>query len=147
MSRLKNVDYKMFAEAYKMAMTSDFPAFKIGCVLSYKGHIIGRGCNMNKTTPVQKKYNRYRQFNKGNKPIRHTGHAEIRAIHSVPYTVAQEVDWKKVKIYVYRISPGKQFGHGLARPCDACRAFIKEKGIREIFYTTDDGYAMERIEY
>lgn len=147
MSRLKNIDYKMFAEAYKMAMTSDFPGFKIGCVLYYKGHIIGRGCNMNKTNPSQKKYNKYRKFNKSPRPVRDTGHAEVCAINSVQYTVAQTIDWKKVKLYTYRICPGKPNHFGLSRPCAGCMALIKEKGIKDIFYTTDDGYAYERVEY
>lgn len=141
----KRFDYKMFEAAKHLAEKSDFPSFKIGCVLTYNGHIVGQGCNMNKSNPTQKKYNKYRNFRPG-PVVRHTGHAEISAIRSVPYTVAQSIDWKKVKCYVYRISPGKRFKKGLARPCPACMAMLRDMGVRNLYFTTDDGYAYERLD-
>lgn len=140
MSRLRKADMRAFDEARKVAEMSDYPGFKIGCVLYYKGHIIGRGCNTNKTNPTQKRYNRYRKFNKSPKPVRHSSHAEVQAVRSVQYTVAQEIDWKKVKCYTYRISPGRTSGHGLSKPCESCEHLLKDLGVREFFYTLDDGY-------
>lgn len=35
---------------------------------------------------------------------------------------------------------------GLARPCPACMAMIKNLGIKKIYYTTDDGFAFEQLE-
>lgn len=32
----------------------------------------------------------------------------------------------------------------MARPCPACMSAIKELGIKNIYYTTDNGYAYEK---
>lgn len=34
----------------------------------------------------------------------------------------------------------------MARPCASCMQAIKDLGIREIYYTTNDGYSYEKIE-
>ena len=34
----------------------------------------------------------------------------------------------------------------MARPCNACLAAIKDLGIRNIYYTTDDGFVHEKLE-
>ena len=105
--------------------------------------VIASASNSCKTNPVQKEYNRkYRVFRKSEKPINDSVHAEIACLLSV----RQDIDWKKAKLYIYRICVGKPHGYGMARPCEACMSFIKEKGIRKIFYTTDDGFAQERID-
>lgn len=142
-----NYDLKMFEQARIEAERSDFKPFKLGCVITYKGHIIGRGRNSNKTHPLQEKYNkRYRKFNacdKGN--IRHSIHAELSALMSVPYVVGKEVDWSKVGVYVYRICNGKPGGHGCAKPCPACMGLLRDYGIRDIFYTDDNGLSYLRL--
>ena len=33
----------------------------------------------------------------------------------------------------------------MARPCPACMAAIKDFGIKNIYYTTDDGMAYENV--
>lgn len=139
-------DYKFFEEARIMATTSDFPCFKIGCVIVYKNRIIGAGANSEKTCPQQKYYNRkYRKFRKGTKPIKDSLHAEISALRSIPHAVAKNVDWGKVKVYIYRISLGKVSGHGMARCCPGCLHALKDKGIKKILYTTDDGMCYEEL--
>ena len=35
---------------------------------------------------------------------------------------------------------------GMARPCASCMQAIKDLGIREIYYTTNDGYSYEKLE-
>lgn len=144
---LKNSDYRYFEEAHKLALTSEYPCFKIGCVLVYKNKVIGSGVNASKTCPDQKFYNRkYRNFRVGTKPPMDMIHAEIAALRSVPYNVAQEVNWSKVKVYTYRISPGKPSGHGLSRCCPGCLHALKDKGVRKLFYTTDDGFCFETLD-
>lgn len=54
------------------------------------------------------------------------------------------INFSKVKLYIYRIRKSQPFG--IARPCPSCMAAIKDLGIRDIYYTTDDGYSYERIE-
>ena len=34
---------------------------------------------------------------------------------------------------------------GIARPCPSCMAAIRDIGIRDVYYTTDDGFAYERL--
>ena len=34
----------------------------------------------------------------------------------------------------------------MARPCPSCMAAIKDLGIKNIYYTTNDGYSYERLE-
>lgn len=140
-------DYRFFEFARQEAEKSDFERFHLGCIVTYKNHIIGRGCNGLKTDPAQKHYNRKRNFSadtKG-KPIKHSRHAEIAALKSIPYPIASTIDWSKVKVYVYRVSPGNPLGYSLARPCKACMKAIRDKGITKIYYTTQDGFAQERV--
>lgn len=141
---LKKFDYRMFEKARQVAATSTFKQFNLGCVIAYKGHIIATGANSNKTHPTQKKYNKkYRTFNKSDKPINDSTHAEIMALSSIPYPLEHSINWREVKVYVYRVCRGKRLGQGMARPCPACMAALKDKGIKHIYYTTDDGFAME----
>lgn len=144
--KMKKRDYRFFEFARRQAEQSDFEHIHIGAVAVYKGHIIGQGCNSSKSDPKQKRANQHRQFNYGGKkPIHHAIHAEVAAIKSIPYPMAQSIDWSKVNIYVYRICPGKDFGMGMARPCPGCMSELRRKGIENIYYTTDCGYAYERI--
>ena len=142
---ISKFDKKMFAAAYREALKSDFDTFHLGCVIIYKKRIIGAAANSDKTHPMQAKYNQYRKFNKTKNGIKHSVHAEIAALYSVPYIIGKEIDWSKVKVYIYRISPGKEYGMGLARPCAACMQAIKDMGITKIYYTTDKGYAYEEL--
>ena len=147
MATITNFDKRMFEMAREVAETSTYGPFHLGCVIVYKHHVIANAANSQKTHPVQKKYNRrYREFKKGLKPALDMVHAEIAALNCIPYPIAEQIDWKDVKVYVYRISPGHKLGHGMARPCPACFNALKEKGIRHIYYTTNEGFAYERIE-
>lgn len=143
---LKKSELRFFKDAERAAHLSDYKSIHIGAVLVYQGKVIASGCNTNKTNPFQKKYNRrYRKFRSSTGRIIDSCHAELACIKSVPSSLAQNIDWKKCKLFVYRISPGSPLGYSIARPCPACMAFIKDMGIRHIYYTTQDGYAYERI--
>ena len=147
MTKFSKFDIKMFDKAKEIAETSDFDHFHLGCVITYKHHILAAASNSNKTHPMQKYYNhRYREFRKGSKPCCHTVHAEMAAINSIPYPVGIQVNWREVNVYVYRIAPGLQGGHGMARPCPACMAALKKLGIRNVYYTTDGGFSFERLD-
>ena len=134
-------DLRFFEQARTEAEKSDFKPFKLGCVITYKGRIIGRGHNSNKSHPLQKEYNRkYRHFNCARGEfIKDSIHAEIAAINSIPYTTGKNVDWNKVNVYVYRICPGKKYGYGNARPCPACMHAIADLGIKNVYYTDELG--------
>lgn len=131
-------DLKYFAKARKVAEISDYYGYHIGCVTVYQGNIIGVACNTNKTHPIQKYYNKYRIESDSMLPKLH---AEIHCINSIRNL---DINFSKVKLYIYRIR--KDRPHGMARPCPSCMAAIRDIGIKNIFYTTDDGYAYERLE-
>lgn len=133
-----NTDYKYFDKARQAALISDFHKTHIGCVAVYQGTIISIGCNCNKTHPMQKKYNKFRKRSDGLLPKLH---AEINCINSIKHL---DINFSKVKLYIYRIR--KDQPYGLARPCPSCMAAIRDLGIRDIYYTTNDGYVNERLE-
>lgn len=125
---------RFFEFAKSIASMSDFEKFNIGCVVVYKKAIIGVGFNCNKTHPLQKEYNKLR-FDSDSTPQKL--HAEMHALLPIRH---MDIDWKKVKVYVYRL---KKEGMGLARPCISCMSYIKNLGIKHIYYSTDYGYAHE----
>lgn len=135
---LNNIDYKNFNKAYKIATVSDYDRTHIGCVAVYQGQVIGLGCNTNKTHPTQKFYNRYRNVSEYMLPKLH---AEISCLNQIRHL---NINFSKVKLYIYRIRKDQPFG--MARPCPSCMAAIKDLGIRNIYYTTNEGYSHERLE-
>lgn len=144
---LSNFDIKMFEKAHEIAEESDFETFHLGAVITYKRHVVSMACNTKKTSPHQKYYNRrYRHFRKGTAPASHTLHAEMRALNLISYPLGKDMDWSKVNVYIYRVAPGLPNQRGLARPCPACMAALRDCGVRNIYYTTDSGFAYERID-
>jgi deoxycytidylate deaminase len=130
-------DYKYFNKARKVATISDYYKTHIGCVAVYQGQIIGLGCNCNKTHPVQKFYNRYREQSDNMLPKLH---AEISCLNQIKNL---DIKFSKVKLYIYRTRNDQPYG--LALPCPSCIAAIKDLGIKEIYYTTNDGYSYESL--
>lgn len=130
-------DYKYFYKAGQSAQLSSYHKSPTGCIAVYHGNIIAAGCNCNKTHPTQKFYNRFRETPNTLPPKLH---AEISCINSIKNL---NIDFSKVKLYICRIRRDQPFG--LSRPCPSCMAAIKDLGIRDIHYTTNDGYTHERI--
>lgn len=128
-------DYKYFNKAKQVAFISDYYKTHIGCVAVYQGQVIGLGCNSNKTHPVQKYYNRYREQSNNMLPKLH---AEISCLNQIKNL---DIKFAKVKLYIYRTRNDQPYG--LARPCPSCMAAIKDLGINEIYYTTNDGFSYE----
>ena len=135
---LRDIDYRYFTKARQIANISDYNKIHIGCVAVYQGQVIGLGCNCNKTHPIQHYYNRYRKQSDSMLPKLH---AEISCINQIKHL---DIIFSKVKLYIYRIRNDQPFG--LARPCPSCMAAIKDLGIRDVYYTTNDGYAYEKLE-
>ena len=135
---LNKMDYKYFQKARQAATISDYDRAHIGCVAIYHGVVIGIGCNCNKTHPIQKHYNKYREDYIEYLPKLH---AEIHCINKIKHL---KINFSKVKLYIYRIRKDQPFG--IARPCPSCMAAIKDLGIRDIYYTTNEGYVYERLE-
>lgn len=135
---LRKNDYRFFEKAKKVASVSDFYKTHMGCVAVYQGQVIGLGCNCNKTHPSQQYYNQYREKSDS---LLAKLHAEMSCLNSIKN---QNINFSKVKLYIYRIRKSQPFG--LARPCPSCMAAIRDLGIKDIYYTTNDGYAYEKLE-
>ena len=135
---LRSADYKYFLKARQVATISDYYKTHIGCVAVYQGQVIGLGCNCNKTHPTQQYYNQYR---KQSDTLLPKLHAEISCLNQIKHL---NINFSKVKLYIYRTR--KDIVCGMARPCASCMQAIKDLGIREIYYTTNDGYSYEKLE-
>lgn len=139
---ISKTDMKYFEKAKNVALLSDYNKIHIGCVAIYHGNIIGIGCNTNKTHPMQKYYNRFREDEDVNNiHFNHKLHAEINCISQLKNL---DINFSKVKLYIYRIRNDRP--HGMCRPCPSCMAAIKDIGIRHIYYTTDNGFSYELIQ-
>lgn len=126
-----------FKQAYKEMLKSDYSGTaRIGCAVYYKGTLIAKGHNSNKTAPLQQQYNMLR-FKSDTPP---KIHAELCALKKIRYL---DIDFSQVEVYTYRELKDKSLA--MSRPCESCIAFIKQLGIRKIYYTTSDGYAEERL--
>lgn len=68
-------------------------------------------------------------------------HAEVDAL--IPL-IKKRVDLSRASIYIYR--EHKDGTTALAHPCSRCMGLIKRCGIKKIYYTTNDGYAVENVE-
>lgn len=144
-SHLTKKDYKFFDMARRVAEQSDFDNFHLGAVLVYQGRVISTGYNSNKTHPLQKKYNKYRKFQKSNKPVKNSLHAEMSCIIDIPKCVENNIDFTRCKLYIYRVPKNKKMITGDSRPCAACMKMLRDKGIRKIYYTTNNGFSMEEL--
>lgn len=140
MSLFTKTDRRYLSKARQVADISDYKNVHIGCVAVYKGNIIGIGCNTNKTHPVQKYYNKYRITDVDQETLLPKIHAEISCINSIRHL---DIDFSKVKLYIYRKRNDKPYG--MSRPCPSCMAAIKDLGIKHIYYTTNEGFAYECV--
>ena len=134
-------DYQYFKKAKEISKNSDFNKIHIGCIAVYQGNIIGVGYNSNKTHPVQKYYNTYRNNRIYCGYLAPKLHAEISCLNTIRF---MDINFSKVKLYIYRSRKDQEYG--LSRPCPSCMAAIKDLGIKHIYYTTNDGFAYEEME-
>ena len=68
-------------------------------------------------------------------------HAEVSCLAKLRYL---DIDFSKVKLYVYH--EHKNGVKALARPCLACQKMIKDMGIKEVWFTTENGFGYEWME-
>ena len=65
-------------------------------------------------------------------------HAEMKCLID---TKDLNIDWSKVSIFIYREHNGKMLN---CKPCKACSKALKDRGINNIYYTTEIGFNYER---
>ena len=134
-------DFYYYKKAKEISESSDFNKIHIGAIIVYKNSIIAKGYNTNKTNPLQKLYNHYRslKWNNGIQPVPKL-HAEMGCVLKI---MNLDIDFNKVKLYVYRQDLNGNLA--MCRPCKACMKAIKDLEIKNIYYTTNDGYVKEII--
>ena len=132
---------KFFEKAKAVSRLSDFRRIHIGSVVVYKNKIVSVGWNTTKGNPLQQKRNEKYRFGKDDKD-KGCLHAEMLALlHARPYL--KGLDMSKVSIYVYREN---KYGElRMSKPCPACDSYIRELGIKDIYYTGADGYCHEML--
>lgn len=112
----------------------------IGAVCEYKGTIIGRTWNSDKTSTMQARYNVYRYSDNSTLP---KVHAEMRLLQQIRWKFGDSINWKKVHIYTYREYKDGKLAN--SRPCPACLEAMRQAGIKKFMYTTEEGYAEEKF--
>jgi len=140
---MKKSDYHLFQLARECSLESDYTGggrARIGCVIAYKGTVLAKGCNTDKTHTEQMRFNNLRYKDSGNRYLPSKCHAEIMALNKIKYL---DIDFSKVKLYVYReLRNGKL---AMSKPCAACTAAAKALGIKHLYYTTETGYCHEEL--
>ena len=130
----------------KNASTFSDCKIKIGAVIMYKSKVISVGYNTTKSNPIQKAYNIYRNANGREYDVERQNnglHAEIMALQHA--TRSFKGDLSKCSIFVYsEKKEGYKRLTRLTKPCNACSKRLEELGIRNIYYTTNNGWQYER---
>ena len=138
---MKERFFKFAREATRWADyhgTRSAPA--IGAVAVYKGSIVAEAWNTNKTSPLQAQYNVYR-YRDADTPCK--AHCETQLIQRLRWRFGDNIDWAKLHIYLYR--EYKDGSLAPSRPCPSCMAMLKDFGIKKVMYTTENGFAEEKI--
>lgn len=129
---------KYFDMARSISQLSDYyKQHHLGCVMIYKGKVIADGYNSLKTSPMQKQYNKYREFDEDS-PNSGSLHAEMMTLERCKYL---DVEWSKVKVFIYR--EHKSGIKAIAAPCPACRKALIDRGIKHIYYTGENSFIYE----
>jgi deoxycytidylate deaminase len=137
MSYDKHIRYLKLAEA--VSKFSDYKPYKIGCVLVYKKQILSVGHNTNKSHPIQKEYNSFRNLYGSN--INHKAHAEVICVSRA---MKLGVDLSNCTLYIFRQHKDKTWA--MARPCAGCMEFIKDQKISTIVFTNiNNNYSIEYL--
>ena len=126
-----------FRAAKAVSELSDYPIHKLGCVV-VKGHRIVSSGHNHKTRCCALQAKLDTEKYGVNCPGRM--HAEIMALMPL---MRDKVNLSNASLYIYR--EHKNGTLAMARPCSSCEKIIKELGIRKVFYTIENGYAVEKF--
>ena len=111
---------------------------KLGCVVVLGHRIVSSGHNSKtKCHKIQALMDKEMFGCESFGPV----HAEVDALLPL---IKKKVNLSRATIYVYR--EHKDGTPALAHPCPRCIGLIKQCGIKRIYYTTNDGYAVENVE-
>ena len=138
-------DAHLFKLARECSFKSDYKSgcssARIGCVIVYKGAILTKTWNSDKTHTFQEKYNKWRYKADVKHYLPSKAHAEVAGLQKIKYL---DIDFSKVHVYTYRELKN---GHiAMSRPCPSCIAAMRALHIKHMHYTTDDGYCHEVLD-
>jgi len=119
-------DKRHFRIAKAAAKGSTATNFRLGAVITNGKKILGIGHN-----------DPFKTHPRSNTPYKFI-HAELAAI------INARCDLSGASIYVYR--RGYKGRPLLAKPCEHCMELIHRAGIKNVFFTTDGGYASITLE-
>lgn len=103
----------------------------MGCVLLRKGRVVVNATNVEGKTHPRQHY----LAHKVGEPYRVSLHAELNAL------IKSRADFDT--LVVARVNKSGEFC--MSRPCAACRLAISEAGVRNVIYSTSEGW--ERLEF
>lgn len=121
-------------KAAHLGQLSDVPSHKIGAILVHRKGIVATGFNQRKSHPLQAHLNQLRGEGKRDRSYIHAEISCLAGMRKVPDGAI---------LFVGRFDLRGQ--SAMCRPCEACLSAIKSKGIREIAYSTPDGFAVEHL--
>jgi|SRR5579864_1608312 len=120
------MNVKFFDLAKKIAKLSDHPKFKLGCVIVKKRKILGKGCNMIKTSPHS------------NHPFNMI-HAELSAILNAD----KQSEIRNADFYIYRETKTGKLAQSF--PCSYCLTLLENCGIKNLYHTGDGCYVYSKL--
>lgn len=125
-----------FRAAKAVSELSDYPKHKLGCVVVRGHRVISSGHNhKHKCNPLQAKLDTAKYGVECPGKL----HAEIMALLPL---MRDKIDLRNASIYIHR--QHKDGTLAMARPCSSCQKVIKQLGIKKVFYTIENGYAVEK---
>lgn len=107
---------------------SDHTQYKHSAMILYKGRPLSLACNTNRTHPEVRRFS----------PVK-TLHAEAAAI----FKVKNRELLKNCTMIVYR--EDKQGHASQSKPCEVCSAMLKHYGIKQVTYSTSNGWVTEKF--
>lgn len=127
---------EIFHTLEKVALTSNHKWAKLAAAIVHRGKIISLGTNKTKSHPFQSR------FAKNSEAI--YPHAENDAIINALKLGLDVYDLERTSLYILRIKhpefDPRRYVRALARPCEGCMRSIKAHNLRNVIYTTEEGY-------
>ena len=125
-------EMRWYKQAKRESKKSTHDKAHVGAVIVIGNYVVSRGFNKTKTHPRQAKLDREQNYHCPNAKL----HAEVSALLN-----SGKVDLSNAEIYVYR--EDKHGNIANSKPCVSCTEALRVAGVREVFYTTTEGYAFE----
>lgn len=127
---------QVFERLFRAAAEQDYVGnAKVAAAVVRRGEVVSLETNSVKTHPFQKKYS----SNEDAIYLHAETHAILKAIKSVGLDELEGCD-----VYVARVkrsSPrARDFVPAMAKPCSGCQRAIAAHGIKNVYYTTEEGY-------